>query len=102
MEIDEKLEGLLDTLKNSRLVKNYLNAKENVLKDKDLIEQLQHYHQTQDITFKQQILANKTYQIYHDASSCLSILIWGMNLKFKNGRDDITCGLSKESIKAER
>ena len=96
--VEQKVEELLTLLQNAQVVRAYQESKQQVLKSQKLYQQIKTYHQTGDEALKQQILKHPLYQQYQQCHSNLSILIWGMNLKFQR-KEETVCGLSKGNTK---
>ncbi len=90
MELVDNLKKSLDKTKEVQEIKEY-NKKISL--DKDLLDKIKKYRETQDESLKKEILSNKLFQEYKDKEIDFNILILKINKELKRISSKKGCSL---------
>lgn len=88
-ELIEKIENLKQALNQTEQVRLFLDEKEKVMKNTELLENIKKYQETQDEQLKEKILQDPDFRSYkHQETEC-NLLIFAINQKLKKsfGKD---------------
>ena len=88
-ELIEKVENLKNSIDNTEEIKKLNILNEEIMKDKELLEKIKRYNETQDENIKKEIISNSLFQEYKHAETDCNLLIMGINQKLKKqfGKD---------------
>lgn len=90
MELVDNFKKSLDKTKEVQEIKEY-NKKISL--DKDLLDKIKKYRETQDESLKKEILSNKLFQEYKDKEIDFNILILKINKELKRISSKKGCSL---------
>lgn len=79
----EKVDNLKQALDNSSQVKDIKKINEQINNDKELLDLIKKYNETQDEKIKERIMNNKLFREYKDKEIELNILILEINKRLK-------------------
>ena len=82
-ELIEKVDNLKESLNSTKQVKEIEELSEKIMKEKDLLKDIEDYNRTQDDIIKERILNNKLFREYKKKETDLNILILEINQKLK-------------------
>ena len=84
----EELYNYLDKIKyeldNSSVIKEYLQSKDKVMNNKELVELINKYHNTMDENIKSEIIKNKDFREYKKHENDVNFLILEINKILKD------------------
>lgn len=92
-ELIDKVENLKSTLNELEQVKNYQKMKNIVEKDKDLLEQIKVYQETNDEGVKEKIMTNELFREYKKCETDINLIILEINHYLKKINDKGKCNL---------
>lgn len=90
MELVDNLKKSLDKTKEVQEIKEY-NKKISL--DKDLLDKIKKYRETQDESLKKEILSNKLFQEYKEKEIDFNVLILKINKELKRISTKKGCSL---------
>ena len=90
MELVDNFKKSLDNTKEVQEIKEY-NKKISL--DKDLLDKIKKYRETQDESLKKEILSNKLFQEYKDKEIDFNLLILKINKELKRISSKKGCSL---------
>ena len=82
-DLIDKVENLKEALNDTKQVKEIKDINKLIMNDKELLELIKKYKETQDENIKIQILNNELFKNYKDKETELNILILEINSKLK-------------------
>ena len=89
----EKVDNLLDSIDNTKQVKDIKVINKLIMDDKELLDLIKRYNETQDENLKKEIINNKLFKDYKEKETELNILILDINSKLKDISNKGKCGL---------
>lgn len=89
----EKVDNLLDSIDNTKQVKDIKVINKLIMEDKELLDLIKRYNETQDENLKKEIINNKLFKDYKEKETELNILILDINSKLKDISNKGKCGL---------
>ena len=92
-ELINLVDDLKKDLDNTKEVKELLELKEQVNKDKELLSKIQKYNLTKNTKLKEEILSNELFNKFKDKEINLNILIMSINKELKKIKGDKHCSL---------
>lgn len=92
-ELMEKVDNLIDTIDNSKQVKDIKNINEEIMQDKELLDLIKKYNETYDEGIKEMIINNKLFSDYKHKETELNILILEINSRLKGINSKGKCSL---------
>ena len=92
-ELMEKVDNLIDTIDNSKQVKDIKNINEKIMQDKELLDLIKRYNETYDEGIKEMIINNKLFSEYKHKETELNILILEINSRLKEINSKGKCSL---------
>ena len=92
-ELMEKVDNLLDSIDNTKQVKDIKVINKLIMEDKELLDLIKRYNETQDENLKKEIINNKLFKDYKEKETELNILILDINSKLKDISNKGKCGL---------
>lgn len=92
-ELMEKVDNLIDTIDNSKQVKDIKNINEEIMQDKELLDLIKRYNETYDEGIKEMIINNKLFSDYKHKETELNILILEINIRLKEINSKGKCSL---------
>lgn len=92
-ELINLVDDLKKDLDNTKEVKELLELKEQVNKDKELLSKIQKYNLTKNTKLKEEILSNELFNKFKDKEINLNILIMSINKELKKIKGDKNCSL---------
>ena len=90
-ELIEKIENLKEALDHTEQVKDYQAKKKEIMKEKELLEDIQKYQETQDETLKERIINHPLFREYKHSETECNMLILEINQKLKAIKDKGKC-----------
>lgn len=90
MELVDNLKKSLDKTKEVQEIKEY-NKK--IYLDKDLLDKIKKYRETQDESLKKEVLSNKLFQEYKEKEIDFNVLILKINKELKRISSKKGCSL---------
>lgn len=82
-DLIDKVENLKEALNDTKQVKEIKDINKLIMNDKELLELIKKYNETQDEDIKTKILNNELFIDYKDKETELNILILEINSKLK-------------------
>ena len=82
-ELIEKVDELKKELDNTKQVKDLKNINNEIMKDKDLLNDIKKYNETQSEEIKERIINNKLFREYKHKENEVNFLILEINKKLK-------------------
>lgn len=82
-DLIDKVENLKEALNETQQVKEINDINKLIMNDKELLELIKKYKETQDEDIKTKIINNKLFKDYKDKETELNILILEINSKLK-------------------
>lgn len=82
-DLIDKVENLKEALNDTKQVKEIKDINKLIMNDKELLELIKKYNETQDEDIKTKILDNELFKDYKDKETELNILILEINSKLK-------------------
>lgn len=82
-DLIDKVENLKEALNDTKQVKEIKDINKLIMNDKELLELIKKYNETQDENIKTKILNNELFKEYKDKETELNILILEINSKLK-------------------
>ncbi len=82
-DLIDKVENLKEALNDTKQVKEIKDINKLIMNDKELLELIKKYNETQDEDIKTKILNNELFKDYKDKETELNILILEINSKLK-------------------
>ena len=82
-DLIDKVENLKEALNDTKQVKEIKDINKLIMNDKELLELIKKYNETQDEDIKSKILNNELFKDYKDKETELNILILEINSKLK-------------------
>lgn len=82
-DLIDKVENLKEALNDTKQVKEIKDINKLIMNDKELLELIKKYNETQDEDIKIKILNNELFKDYKDKETELNILILEINSKLK-------------------
>lgn len=92
-ELMEKVDNLIDSIDNTKQVKDIKVINKLIMEDKELLDLIKRYNETQDENLKKEIINNKLFKDYKEKETELNILILDINSKLKDISNKGKCGL---------
>ena len=90
-ELIDKVEQLKNSLDETKQVKELKSINEEIMKDKELLEDIKRYNETQDEKLKEKIINHKLFREYRHKETECNILILEINSKLKKLKDKGKC-----------
>ena len=90
-ELIEKVNELKEELNNTKEVKDLKKINNEIMKDKNLLEDIKHYNETQDEKIKERIINNKLFREYKHNENEVNFLILEINKKLKEINGSRSC-----------
>ena len=82
-ELIEKVENLKDVLNHIDQVEEYKMRKQEILKDKDLLDRIELYNKTNQKSLKEEIIKNQAFRDYKKLETDINFLILEINQQLK-------------------
>lgn len=82
-ELMEKVDNLILSLEETEEVQKYKELQEKIMKEKELLDDLEKYQQNPDGELKKKILSHPLFRVYHHQETELNLLILKINQEFK-------------------
>lgn len=92
-ELMEKVDNLIDSIDNTKQVKDIKVINKLIMEDKELLDLIKRYNETKDENLKKEIINNKLFKDYKEKETELNILILDINSKLKDISNKGKCGL---------
>ena len=92
-ELMEKVDNLIDSIDNTKQVKDIKVINKLIMEDKELLDLIKRYNETQDENLKKEIINNKLFKDYKEKETELNFLILDINSKLKDISNKGNCGL---------
>jgi len=92
-ELMELVDNLKKSLDNTKEVQDIKDYNKKISLDKDLLDKIKKYRETQDESLKKDILSNKLFQEYKDKEIDFNILILKINKELKRISSKKGCSL---------
>ena len=92
-ELMELVDNLKKSLDNTKEVQDIKDYNKKISLDKDLLDKIKKYRETQDESLKKEILSNKLFQEYKDKEIDFNILILKINKELKRISSKKGCSL---------
>lgn len=92
-ELMEKVDNLINSIDNTKQVKDIKVINKLIMEDKELLDLIKRYNETQDENLKKEIINNKLFKDYKEKETELNILILDINSKLKDISNKGKCGL---------
>lgn len=89
----EKVDNLINSIDNTKQVKDIKVINKLIMEDKELLDLIKRYNETQDENLKKEIINNKLFKDYKEKETELNILILDINSKLKDISNKGKCGL---------
>ena len=90
-ELIDKVEQLKNTLDDTKEIQELKSVNEEIMKDKELLEDIKRYNETQDEKLKEKIINHKLFREYRHKETECNILILEINSKLKELKDKGKC-----------
>ena len=90
-ELIEKVENLKESISFTKQVKEIEEISKEIMKEKDLIKDIEEFNRTQSEEIKERILNNKLFREYKKKETDLNILILEINQRLKEITDKGKC-----------
>ena len=90
-ELIDKVEQLKNTLDDTKEIQELKSVNEEIMKDKELLEDIKKYNETQDEKLKEKIINHKLFREYRHKETECNILILEINSKLKELKDKGKC-----------
>lgn len=90
-ELDEKLDQLKKEISKTEIVLELQEKKEQILKDKELVEKIEKYHKVPSDELKDEIVASSSFLAYKESETKLNLMILDINQKLKQIKGENNC-----------
>ena len=90
-DLMEKVGNLITSIDETKQVQDIKSINEKIMEDKELLDLIKKYQETQDEKLKEKIINNKLFSDYKEKETELNILILDINSKLKNINDKGKC-----------
>ncbi len=90
-DLMEKVDNLITSIDETKQVQDIKSINEKIMEDKELLDLIKRYQETQDEKLKEKIINNKLFSDYKEKETELNILILDINSKLKNINDKGKC-----------
>ena len=90
-DLMEKVDNLITSIDETKQVQDIKSINEKIMEDKELLDLIKKYQETQDEKLKEKIINNKLFSDYKEKETELNILILDINSKLKNINDKGKC-----------
>lgn len=92
-ELIEKVDNLKQSISELDKIKEVKELNKEIIKDKELLKQIEEYNRTQDEKIKQEIVNNSLFKKYKVLETDINVLILEINSKLKQINDKGKCGV---------
>lgn len=92
-ELIEKVDNLKQSISELDKIKEIKELNKEIIKDKELLKQIEEYNRTQDEKIKQEIVNNSLFKKYKVLETDINVLILEINSKLKQINDKGKCGV---------
>lgn len=92
-ELIEKVDNLKQSISKLDKIKEIKELNKEIIKDKELLKQIEEYNRTQDEKIKQEIVNNSLFKKYKVLETDINVLILEINSKLKQINDKGKCGV---------
>jgi len=92
-ELMNKIDNLKQELDNTKEVQDIISINNEIIKDKELLENIKKYNETKDEKIKEKVLSNKLFKEYKDKEIDLNVLILSINKRLKEINNKGMCSL---------
>ena len=92
-ELIEKVDNLKQSISELDKIKEIKELNKEIIKDKELLKQIEEYNRTQDEKIKQEIVNNSLFKKYKALETDINVLILEINSKLKQINDKGKCGV---------
>lgn len=82
-ELIDKLEQLKKEIKKEQVIEDFLEEKEKVFQDKELILKIKEYKTHPSLVLKKEIESSPSFLAYKEKETRANLLIFSLNQKFK-------------------
>ena len=86
-ELIEKVDNLKQSISELDKIKEIKELNKEIIKDKELLKQIEEYNRTQDEKIKQEIVNNSLFKKYKVLETDINVLILEINSKLKQIND---------------
>ena len=90
-DLMEKVDNLITSIDETKQVQDIKSINEKIMEDKELLDLIKRYQETQDEKLKEKIINNKLFSDYKEKETELNILILDINSKLKDINDKGKC-----------
>ena len=90
-DLMEKVDNLITSIDETKQVQDIKSINEKIMEDKELLDLIKKYQETQDEKLKEKIINNKLFSDYKEKETELNILILDINSKLKDINDKGKC-----------